>query len=197
MGNARLKASAICAATGLPAVADDTGPVVDALGGAPGVYSARFAGEDATYADNRHKLLAELGDTDRPRARSSSPSPWCVWPDGRELAVEGVCRGVIATRRARRRRLRLRPGVRPRRRRRSHVRRDERRREERDLAPRSRACRAAGGAARHARRVADHQPRRSIGQRSITSSPRTTNAASCMAIVGSMCAGMTCTRSPS
>ena len=65
VGNARLKAAAICAATGLPAVSDDTGLFVDALGGAPGVYAARFAGDDATYADNRRKLLRELGDVDR------------------------------------------------------------------------------------------------------------------------------------
>src|SRR4029079_4825688 len=66
IGNATLKASAICAATGLPAVSDDTGLFVDALGGAPGVYAARYAGEDATYADNRTKLLDALkGTSDR------------------------------------------------------------------------------------------------------------------------------------
>ena len=69
IGNARLKATAICAATGLPAVSDDTGLFVDALGGAPGVYAARFAGEDATYADNRAKLLRELGDTRNRKAQ--------------------------------------------------------------------------------------------------------------------------------
>ncbi len=58
--NARLKARALSEATGLPAVSDDTGLEVDALGGAPGVYSARFAGEHASYADNVAKLLAEL-----------------------------------------------------------------------------------------------------------------------------------------
>ena len=95
-GNARLKAAAICAATGLPAVSDDTGLFVDALDGAPGVYAARFAGEDATYADNRVKLLAELGDrTDR--GASFVSAVMVVWPDGREVAVEGVCKGVIAT----------------------------------------------------------------------------------------------------
>jgi XTP/dITP diphosphohydrolase len=95
-GNARLKAAAICAATGLPAVSDDTGLFVAALDGAPGVYAARFAGEDATYADNRAKLLAELGDrTDR--GASFVSAVMVVWPDGRELAVEGVCNGVIAT----------------------------------------------------------------------------------------------------
>ena len=58
VGNARLKAAAIVAATGLPAVADDTGLEVDALGGEPGVYTARYAGEGCSYADNRHKMLA-------------------------------------------------------------------------------------------------------------------------------------------
>ncbi len=96
LGNARLKATAICAATGLPAVSDDTGLFVDALGGEPGVYAARYAGEDATYADNRAKLLQELGDTDARNARFVS-AVMVVWPDGREIAVEGVCEGTIAT----------------------------------------------------------------------------------------------------
>ena len=96
IGNALLKASAICAATGLPAVSDDTGLFVDALDGAPGVYAARFAGPDATYADNRRKLLAELGDTDQ-RAAQFISAVVVMWPDGRQLAVEGVCRGMIAT----------------------------------------------------------------------------------------------------
>ena len=96
IGNSRLKAAAICAATGLPAVADDTGLFVDALAGAPGVYAARYAGNDATYADNRRKLLRELGDADRRTAQFVS-AVVVMWPDGRELAVEGVCPGVIAT----------------------------------------------------------------------------------------------------
>jgi XTP/dITP diphosphohydrolase len=95
MGNALLKAAAICAATGLPAVSDDTGLFVDSLGGAPGIHAARFAGEDATYADNRAKVLRELGDTNERRARFVS-AVLVVWPDGRELAVEGVCEGTIA-----------------------------------------------------------------------------------------------------
>ena len=82
IGNARLKATAICAATGLPAVSDDTGLFVDALGGAPGIYAARFAGEDATYADNRAKLLRELeGSADR--GASFVSAVMVVWPDGR------------------------------------------------------------------------------------------------------------------
>jgi XTP/dITP diphosphohydrolase len=95
-GNARLKAAAICAATGLPAVSDDTGLFVRALDGAPGVYAARYAGEAATYADNRAKLLQRLGDTADRRARFVS-AVMVVWPDGREIAVEGVCEGTIAS----------------------------------------------------------------------------------------------------
>jgi len=97
IGNATLKASAICAASRLPAVSDDTGLFVDALKGAPGIYAARYAGEDATYADNRAKLLRELeGSSDR---RASFVSAVVVvWPDGRHLALEGVCRGTIAER---------------------------------------------------------------------------------------------------
>jgi XTP/dITP diphosphohydrolase len=96
VGNARLKASAICAASGLPALADDTGLFVDALGGAPGVYAARYAGEDATYADNRQKMLAELSRSSDRRAVFVSAMV-IVWPDGRELVVEGSCPGTIAT----------------------------------------------------------------------------------------------------
>lgn len=93
--NARLKAVALVAATGLPAIADDTGLEVDALGGAPGVYSARYAGEGATYADNVAKLLAALeGATDR-RARFRTVAV-AIWPDGREVLVDGAVEGRIA-----------------------------------------------------------------------------------------------------
>ncbi len=94
VGNARLKAVAICEATGQPAVADDTGLEVDALNGAPGVYSARYAGEGCTYADNRHKMLAELDGVDERSARFRT-AVVVRWPDGRELVVDGVCEGVI------------------------------------------------------------------------------------------------------
>ena len=96
VGNARLKAVAIVHATGLPAVADDTGLEVVALGGAPGVHTARYAGDGCTYAENRRKMLAELdGVTDR---RAAFKTVALIrWPDGRELAVEGVCEGAIAT----------------------------------------------------------------------------------------------------
>jgi XTP/dITP diphosphohydrolase len=95
LANARLKAAAIVAATGLAAVADDTGLEVDALGGAPGVFTARFAGEGCSYADNRRKMLAALdGVADRTAAFRTVAM--VVWPDGAEVAVEGVCVGVIS-----------------------------------------------------------------------------------------------------
>ena len=97
IGNARLKAVAIRDATGLAAVADDTGLEVDALGGAPGVYSARYAGEDASYADNRAKLLRELGGVTDRRARFRT-SVLVAYPDGSELVVDGVCEGHITER---------------------------------------------------------------------------------------------------
>jgi XTP/dITP diphosphohydrolase len=96
IGNARLKAAALCAATGLPAVADDTGLEVAALGGAPGVDAAHYAGEGCSYADNRRKLLAELeGVADRRAAFKTVAI--VMWPDRREVVVEGVCPGVITT----------------------------------------------------------------------------------------------------
>lgn len=95
VGNARLKARAICTATGYDAVADDTGLEVAALGGAPGVHTARYAGEHATYADNRAKLLAELaGAADRSAVFRTVVV--VDRPDGTELIVEGECRGRIA-----------------------------------------------------------------------------------------------------
>jgi XTP/dITP diphosphohydrolase len=96
LGNARLKATALCAATGLPAVADDTGLEVDALGGAPGVDAAHYAGEGCSYAENRAKLLAELEGVSDRRAAFKTVAI-VVWPDGSEVHVEGVCAGVITT----------------------------------------------------------------------------------------------------
>jgi XTP/dITP diphosphohydrolase len=96
--NARLKAVALCEATGLPAVADDTGLEVDALGGAPGVWSARYAGDDATYEDNVRKLLHEMDGVplDRRAARFSTVA-LVRWPDGREVAAIGRLEGDIVT----------------------------------------------------------------------------------------------------
>jgi XTP/dITP diphosphohydrolase len=94
--NARLKAETTCQATGLASIADDTGLEVHALGGAPGVYSARYAGEDASYADNVAKLLAELAGHEDRSARFRTV---CViaFPDGSELVAEGAVDGLIGT----------------------------------------------------------------------------------------------------
>ena len=99
-GNARLKAVAVCEAAGAAAVSDDTGLEVDALDGAPGVLSARYAGDDATYQDNVDKLLAELdrvgATTVAERSARFRTVVMVVWPDGRELAVEGAVEGHIS-----------------------------------------------------------------------------------------------------
>ncbi len=96
LGNARLKATALAAATGEPSVADDTGLEVNALGGAPGVRSARFAGDEATDAENVARLLAALDGVapDRRTARFRTVA-LVRWPDRRELHAEGVVEGVI------------------------------------------------------------------------------------------------------
>lgn len=95
LDNARLKARALADATGLPAVADDTGLEVDALAGAPGVISARWAGVGCTPADNVAKLLRELdGAADR-RARFRTVA-LVAWPDGREIWAEAASEGTIA-----------------------------------------------------------------------------------------------------
>ena len=96
-GNARLKARAICEATGTAAVADDTGLEVDALGGLPGVRSARFAGDSATDEENLRKLLKSLEavPSDERRARFRTVAI-VAFPDGKELVTEGVANGMIA-----------------------------------------------------------------------------------------------------
>ena len=96
--NARLKARAVMTATGLGAVADDTGLEVDALDGAPGVWSARFAGEHAGYADNVAKLLTEMEGVDAAdRTARFRTVALVAWPDGSETVVEGVCESTITT----------------------------------------------------------------------------------------------------
>ena len=96
VGNALLKARAVQRATGLTAVADDTGLEVDALGGEPGVRTARYAGPDATYADNVTKLLAEMEGVKRRAARFKTAIA-LVDASGKEITVEGVVEGEIAT----------------------------------------------------------------------------------------------------
>ncbi|MGC8462104.1 MAG: RdgB/HAM1 family non-canonical purine NTP pyrophosphatase [Acidimicrobiales bacterium] len=100
LDNARLKAEALRDATGLAAIADDTGLEVDALGGAPGVYSARFAGPSATYADNVAALLEALeragaSDPGTRRARFTTVA-LVAFPDGTEVWRSGSVDGSIA-----------------------------------------------------------------------------------------------------
>lgn len=81
-----------------PVVADDSGLMVDALGGAPGVYSARYAGENCTYADNNNKLLKALeGVPEEKRAACFVTVITMLYPDGRKLVARGECRGKITT----------------------------------------------------------------------------------------------------
>lgn len=94
--NAIKKARAIAAYSGMPALADDSGLEVDALGGRPGVYSARYAGEGATDGDNITKLLSELEGADNRRARFVCFLA-LVTPEGKEITAEGSCEGVILT----------------------------------------------------------------------------------------------------
>jgi XTP/dITP diphosphohydrolase len=93
--NALLKARAVMEATGLPAIADDTGLEVVALGGAPGVYTARFAGEGASYADNVAKILRDLNGVADRRARFRAVAA-VAFPDGRVLIAEGAMDGEIS-----------------------------------------------------------------------------------------------------
>ncbi|MBQ5799380.1 MAG: XTP/dITP diphosphatase [Oscillospiraceae bacterium] len=93
--NARLKAKAVMEATGLPAIADDSGLCVDALGGAPGVYSARYGGEGLDDAGRYQLLLNALrGQTNR--AAHFHTTIVCAFPNGDELVVDGDCAGTIA-----------------------------------------------------------------------------------------------------
>ena len=93
--NALLKAHAIAKATGLPSVADDTGLEVDALGGAPGIFSARYAGENCTYEDNVKKLLRELSDVADDRRTAHFKTVAVYVHKETELSAEGVVEGVI------------------------------------------------------------------------------------------------------
>ena len=93
--NAMLKAQAISAAAKLPAIADDSGLCVDALNGGPGVYSARYGGEDLDDRGRCMLLLSNLrGQTTR--AAHFSCAIACAFPDGRTLTAEGRCDGAIA-----------------------------------------------------------------------------------------------------
>lgn len=94
--NALIKARAVCRATGKPAMADDSGLVVDALNGAPGIYSARYAGEPCDDAANNEKLLREMeGIPEEKRTGGFYCAIALVFPDGTEEVMNGYCPGVI------------------------------------------------------------------------------------------------------
>jgi XTP/dITP diphosphohydrolase len=95
--NALLKARAVVDAVGLPVLADDTGLEVSALDGAPGVHTARFAGDGACYEDNVAKLIEVLGGQEDRSARFRTVVA-LVFPDGVEVVAEGALEGVIADR---------------------------------------------------------------------------------------------------
>jgi XTP/dITP diphosphohydrolase len=95
--NAIKKARAIATFTGLPAVADDTGLEVDALDGRPGVYAARYAGEDATYEDNCRKLVRELRGVPRERRAARFLTVAAIaLPSGEIRVAQGTLDGIIA-----------------------------------------------------------------------------------------------------
>jgi XTP/dITP diphosphohydrolase len=94
--NAALKARAVAGILGIPAVADDSGIEADALGGAPGMRSARFAGERAGDAENLELLLRRVADVpEAARTARYRCVALCAWPDGTEIAAEAVCEGRI------------------------------------------------------------------------------------------------------
>ncbi|MGC1238675.1 MAG: RdgB/HAM1 family non-canonical purine NTP pyrophosphatase [Acidimicrobiales bacterium] len=95
-GNALLKARALTESTGLPAIADDTGLFIDALDGRPGVYSARYAGERATFADNVAKALRELEGVDDAQRTARFRSVIAVtFPDDTSWWVDGILEGTM------------------------------------------------------------------------------------------------------
>lgn len=94
--NAKLKAHSACEETNMPAIADDSGLCVDYLNGAPGVYSARFAGEHGNDEKNNDLLLEKLdGVPEEKRSAYYVCAICCCFPDGREIIVRGECRGKI------------------------------------------------------------------------------------------------------
>lgn len=95
--NAQIKAREICKACGKPTIADDSGLAVDALNGAPGVYSARYAGRHGDDEANNDKLLQALADVPDAARGARFVSCVCVYlPNGRSLSCEGVCPGTVS-----------------------------------------------------------------------------------------------------
>ena len=93
--NAEKKAREIHKTTGLPSLADDTGLEVDCINGAPGAYSSRFAGENATYAMNNEKLLNKLKDVPRKQRTARFRCVMAIAENGQITFLEGTCHGFI------------------------------------------------------------------------------------------------------
>lgn len=94
--NAEIKATSACKITGLPAIADDSGLCVDYLDGAPGIFSARFAGEHGNDEKNNDLLLEKLeGVKQEDRTAHYVCAICCIFPDGRKIVVRGECEGLI------------------------------------------------------------------------------------------------------
>lgn len=94
--NAEIKATSACEITGLPAIADDSGLCVDYLDGAPGIFSARFAGEHGNDEKNNDLLLEKLeGVKLEDRTAHYVCAICCIFPDGRKIVVRGECEGLI------------------------------------------------------------------------------------------------------
>ena len=94
--NALIKAREVFKKTGLPTISDDTGLEVDALDGAPGVYTARYAGEDCSYSDNVNKMLKEMSKVPMPNRGAFFKTVMVFKDENKELIVDGVVKGKIS-----------------------------------------------------------------------------------------------------
>ena len=95
--NAIIKAKTVFDITGIPSISDDTGLMVDALNGEPGVYSARYASENATYSDNVNKLLLNLKNIPKNKRIAQFKTVMVYWDNNTELIVEGSVKGRITS----------------------------------------------------------------------------------------------------
>jgi len=93
--NALIKARAICTLSGLPAIADDSGLIVEALGGAPGLYTSSFGGEKLSESERCDYLINKLNDTEHRNAKFVCTIV-CVFPNGDVISAKGECHGTIA-----------------------------------------------------------------------------------------------------
>ena len=94
--NALIKAREVFEKTGLPTISDDTGLEVDALDGAPGVYTARYAGEECSYEDNVNKMLKDMHKVPMPNRTAMFKTVMVFKDENEELIVEGVVKGIIS-----------------------------------------------------------------------------------------------------